>query len=81
LIVEYSSRFKRLLAKAPQDVRSAFQKQVGFLLADLRHPSLRAKKFSERLDMWQARVNKDWRFYFEIDGEVYRLISIRSHPK
>ena len=25
------------------------------------HPSLRAKKYDESQDLWQARVTKDWR--------------------
>jgi hypothetical protein len=29
-------------------------------------PSLRAKKYDEAQDYWQARVNRDWRFYFTI---------------
>jgi plasmid maintenance system killer protein len=32
----------------------------------LLHPSLHAKKYDEENDVWQARVNKDWRFYFTI---------------
>jgi uncharacterized repeat protein (TIGR03803 family) len=33
------------------------------LVANLHHPSLRAKKYSEAEDKWQARVNRGWRPY------------------
>ncbi len=81
MTVEHNPLFKRQLTKAPLEVRAAFQKQVAFLLADLRHPSLRAKNFDEAHDIWQARVNRDWRFYFRIIGDTYRLLEIIPHPK
>jgi hypothetical protein len=59
------------IADAPLAVRKAFYKQLAFLEQDLRHPSLRAKKYDEAKDRWQARVNKDWRFYFTIEGDTY----------
>jgi len=52
-----------------------------FLLQNLRHPSLRAKKYDEAKDRWQARVTKDWRFYFFIHDNVYVLQDITRHPK
>jgi len=51
------------------------------LLANLRHPSLHAKKYDESRDLWQARVTGSWRFYFKIIGQVYRLEEIKAHPK
>lgn len=45
------------------------------------HPSLQAKKYDEARDIWQARVNGGWRFYFRIEGDVYHLIDISPHPK
>jgi len=51
------------------------------LVQDIRHPSLRAKKYDEAQDIWQARVNQDWRFYFQIEGGTYILLDIMKHPK
>jgi hypothetical protein len=44
-------------------------------------PSLRAKKYDESQDLWQARVNKDWRFYFLIRDDIYYIVDIIPHPK
>ena len=79
--VALSDRALRAIADAPVAVRKAFYKQLGFLERDLRHPSLQAKKYDESHDLWQARVNLDWRFYFSIEGDVYRIQSITPHPK
>jgi len=48
---------------------------------NLRHPSLRAKKYNEAEDIWQARVNRDWRFYFTIQGDTVIIRDIIPHPK
>lgn len=80
-MVRYSHRFLRQYAAAPLEVRKAFDKQSRYLLENLNHPSLRAKKYDEALDLWQARVNRSWRFYFTIEGEENRLHDIKPHPK
>jgi hypothetical protein len=54
---------------------------VALLLSNLRHPSLRAKKYDETRDIWQARVTAGWRLYFQIVGETYYLLDVIPHPK
>jgi len=76
-----STAFERKYAKAPEPVQRAFDKQSLLLVQNLHHPSLRAKKFDEAQDLWQARVNKDWRFYFFIQDDVYYIVDIIPHPK
>jgi hypothetical protein len=81
MTASYSKRFLKQYAVAPLPVRKAFDKQASLLLRNLNHPSLHAKKYNEALDLWQARVNRDWRFYFTIEGELYHLHEIVKHPK
>jgi len=54
---------------------------VSLLLQNLRHPSLRAKKYDESQGLWQARVTRDWRFYFIIENDTYHLVGLTAHPK
>jgi plasmid maintenance system killer protein len=56
-------------------------KQVRFLKDNLKHPSLHAEKYDESQDLWQARVNKDWRFYFSIAGDTYVVHKLIPDPK
>jgi len=79
--LEFSPHFARSYRKAPAEIQRAFDKQSLLLLHDLRHPSLHAKKYDEGSDLWQARVTRDWRFYFKIAGDTYRLEEIQRHPK
>jgi len=62
-----------------QRSQRALLKQVAFLLDDIHHPSLRAKKYDA--ERWQARVSRDWRFYFRIAGDTYILLDLIPHPK
>jgi mRNA interferase RelE/StbE len=77
----FSERFIRSYTSAPPAIQRAFDRKLDLLLQNLRHPSLRAKKYDEARDLWQARVNEGWRFYFRIQRDIYELIDITAHPK
>ncbi len=79
--LRFTERADKDYAGLPVSIRKAFAKQLGFLLANLRHPSLQAKKYSEANDIWQGRVTRGWRFYFKIEGDEYIIISIIPHRK
>ena len=79
--IRYNPLATRAYAGAPPQIQKAFLKQAGILVQNLRHPSLRAKKYDEANDRWQARVNKDWRFYFSIENDTYVILDIIPHPK
>jgi hypothetical protein len=79
--LRWTPHFARAYAKASEDIQTAFDKQSLLLIQDLRHPSLRAKKYDEGRDRWQARVTRDWRFYFIIQEDTYVLQDITRHPK
>ncbi len=78
---QHSSRSRNDYLNAPAQIQTAFDKQVRLLAENHSHPSLRAKKYSESLDLWQARVNRDWRFYFIIENDSYLVVRIIPHPK
>jgi plasmid maintenance system killer protein len=71
----------RQLERASFPTRRLFYKQAELLRQNLRHPSLHAKKYDEAENVWQARVNRRWRFYFVVRGNVYLILSVIPHPK
>ncbi len=79
--VVLSDRAIESLGGAPPNVRRAFEKQLRFLVSNLQHPSLHAKKYDKSNDRWQARVNQNWRFYFTITKDTYCIEDVIAHPK
>jgi mRNA interferase RelE/StbE len=79
--VSLTERALATLAGAQPAVQRAFIKQINFLTRNLHHPSLHAKKYEGLQDVWQARVNDDWRFYFTIKSDTYTITNIVPHPK
>lgn len=79
--IDYTKQAREALVNAPPAVQKALLKQVKFLATNLHHPSLRAKKYDEAQDIWQARITQDWRLYFKIEGDTYIIIRIIPHPK
>ena len=77
----YAQRFLRSYRDAPVEIQRAFERKAQLLLLNLHHPSLRAKKYDEANDIWQARVTRGWRFYFKIEGDTYAFLDLTPHPK
>ena len=77
--LDYTPKFNRNFEQFPKSIRNKFYKQVSFLLRNLRHPSLHAKKYDESTGTWQARVDKGVRFYFLIEKDIYILLDIKYH--
>ena len=71
--ISYTDRFLKSYHQAPYSIQAKFEKQAQFLVTNLRHPSLHAKKYDETLDIW--------RFYFQIRSGVIYLVDMMSHPK
>lgn len=79
--LQWTSHFARAYGKAPKEIQAAFDKQSLLLLQNPRRPSLDAKKYDEGKGRWQARVTRDWRFYFRMQDDTYILLDIIPHPK
>lgn len=77
----FARHFINQYEKLPQKLKLRVDKQLLLLASNLRHPSLRAKKYDKDNDIWQARVDKSYRLYFRIRKDVYEILSIISHPK
>ena len=81
MTASFTLRFRKQYQNLSAEHQAKFDKQLAFLLSNLRHPSLRAKKYDETNDIWQARVDDGYRLYFQITGETYFLLSIIPHQK
>ena len=79
--VVFTEPFLRRFKKISEITKKKFEKQLVSLLKDIKYPSLRAKKYDEKRNIWQARVNSSYRFYFKIEGNSYIILNILKHLK
>ena len=77
----YTPKFKDRFSQFSNKIKKKFYQKTEYLLKNTRLPSLRAKKYDEAKGIWQARVNRDIRFYFLIEKDTYTLLDIKHHPK
>jgi mRNA interferase RelE/StbE len=80
----FTPGFVRQYQRLPHHLQRQFDQALVFLLSNLRHPSLRAKKMEgqrdpQGRDIWEARVTQAYRFTFAIEGDTYILYRIGPH--
>jgi len=63
-----TERFRKSALELEPETREKLKKQVGLLAADPRHPSLRVKKIRGTDSIFEARVDRNFRFTFEYGG-------------
>ncbi len=77
-----TERFRKSALELEPAVREKLKKQIGFLTADPRHPSLRVKKVKGTASIFEARVDRDFRFTFEFgEGRAIILRVVGPHDK
>lgn len=64
--------------KLPNNIQKKVDKQLFFLSQNLFHPSLKTKRMGG-LDLWEARVDKNYRLTFEKIGDTIFLKTVGPH--
>ncbi|MDL1867763.1 hypothetical protein FBR06_11190 [Betaproteobacteria bacterium PRO4] len=77
--VVYLRPFAKQYKKLPAIVREKFDRQLRRLVKDPKHPSLRARKMVNREEVWEARIDIQYRFTFQFDEDDIVLRSIGTH--
>jgi mRNA-degrading endonuclease RelE of RelBE toxin-antitoxin system len=78
MIIRFSDKAKKQTQKLPRHIQEKLRKQLLYLLVNPRHPSLRVKKM-QGLDAFEARIDYQYRFAFETDGEAIHLLAVGPH--
>jgi len=79
--IDFTERAAKDFDKLSLNLKKQVSKQLSLLIENIRYPSLHAKKYDEIGGVWQGRVDQDYRFYFRIIGDTYRILTIVPHPK
>jgi mRNA-degrading endonuclease RelE of RelBE toxin-antitoxin system len=76
----FTARAERDYDRLSPRLKAQADKQLDLLARDLRYPSLHAKKYGERRDIWQARLSRDYRVFFRMADDAYVLLTLQKHP-
>jgi len=76
-----TDKFKRQYSDLPREIERKAEKAFRLLASDFRHPSLHTKRIKGKEHVWEARIDRRYRFKFQIDKEnqIYLLREIGKH--
>jgi len=77
--ISTTSPFEKDYSSLPESVKDRADKQFALLLENPHHPSLRLKKIKGHPSIWEGRITINYRFTFQISGDVYLLRRIGTH--
>ena len=77
--IKPSLKFIHDYKNLPPLLRNRMDGQLKILLENPHHPSLGLKKIKGFPDIWEARVTKNYRFTFQVQGDIYFLRKIGTH--
>lgn len=79
--IETSSRFDRHYELLPPAIREKTDKAMRLLVADFRHPGLRAHPVRSHPGVFEAYVDDKYRMTFERRGDVFIMRNVDNHEE
>jgi addiction module RelE/StbE family toxin len=81
-LIEFSPVFKKLIARAPAEIKLAFREAYGLFAENPTHPTLRNHPLSGKYAGFRSiDVTDDWRaVYREKPGRI-KFVAIGTHPQ
>jgi len=74
-----TTHFKRDYKKLPASIQKRTDEKLKFLVQNISHPSLRVKRVQKYKGVFEGRVTKDYRFFFQAITEGYVLLRVDKH--
>jgi len=79
--IAFSKKALNDYLELPRELKEKADKQFFLIIKNFRHLSIHAKKYNKVLNLWQGRIDKNFRFFFNIETDVVFVITIIKHPK
>lgn len=78
--IKTTKKFDRDYACLPKKIQDLLNEKLKLFFENQRHSSLRVKKMEGYPNIWEASINIQYRFTFEIDNDnTYILRRIGAH--
>ena len=87
MTLEWHKSYLKDYQKLPQRIQQKTDKQLGFLLQDWRHPSLRTKKVQGSLlakkvvALYEINITMNYRLLFQKTKTSYILLAVGTHDE
>ncbi len=75
------NKFIKCYRTLPNDIQNKVDKQIELLVADFHHPSLHTKKIKGKSNIWELRVDINYRLTYEIIEDTIFLRVAGSHDE
>jgi mRNA-degrading endonuclease RelE of RelBE toxin-antitoxin system len=75
----FTKSFKKDYKKLPANIQKAVEKQLGWLLENPEHPSLKLKKMQDPRGIWEVRITRGYCFTFQIEEDEYIMRRLKTH--
>lgn len=84
--LQWTKIFKKDFKNLPNETKKSLEKQLQILSQDSYYPSLRIKKTKGIVmkgysDVFEGRINKNYRFFFIIEGDIFTLLRCGTHDE
>jgi hypothetical protein len=79
--VRYGEAVAKALAQAPAAVQKAFFKQDKVPRTESSPSVVARKEVRRNQGSLTGSRNRDWRFYFRVEGDTYFIVDVIPHPK
>lgn len=76
--VVFAKNAEKSYTNLPLNIHKKADKQIALLLSNYRHPSLRTGKMGG-VDRFEARIDRHYRFTFEITQDIITVRTIGPH--
>ena len=74
-----TERFRKAAAKLPRDIQEKAAKAFLLFRDNLRHPSLGVKRIQGLPDVWEGRIDVNYRFTFHYEADTCVFCNIGPH--
>lgn len=80
-LIELTERFKQNYLELPKNLQILFSEKLKLFRANPLHPSFKTHKYKMKGKqiIWEAYINKKYRFTFEITANSYIFRNIGPH--
>lgn len=79
MTTRFLTPFIRQYTQLPLRVRKKVDRQIGYLSSNIRHPGIHAKKMAGGGDIWEGRVDQQYRFTFHIEDDTIIFRRVGPH--